>query len=58
MKLGLFIPSEKKYIIKKLSPDTDDETKTLRSVVDRNEFVDYEGLTKDARTTNYQLCNL
>ena len=58
MKLGLFIPSEKKYVIKKLSPDIDDERTNLNTVVDRNEFTDYEGLTKDARTTNFQLCNL
>jgi hypothetical protein len=58
MKLGIFIPSEKKYIIKKLCPDYDDESNSVNLTAARNEYREYVGLTKDARTTNYQICKL
>jgi len=56
MKLGIFLPNEKKYIIKKLILDNDQDGVKLTDKLDRNEYTDFEGISTDFRTQNFQIC--
>ena len=55
IKCGIFFPAEQKYIIKDAEQDPQFE-KTDEGPFDLSEHVDFNGLTKDGKTTEFQIC--